>query len=154
MTQAYPAVGDIFEQRYELLGVIGSGGGGTVFKAHQNDADRFVALKVLNPKNENEEFKKRFLREAQALSKLSHFNIVTVYHLGITDAGLPYLAMELIEGISLRQELNLGRLPAHRIFEIMKQLCSALSCMHEAGIIHRDLKPENSFRKKRNLLKQ
>ncbi|MBX9723685.1 MAG: serine/threonine protein kinase [Candidatus Obscuribacterales bacterium] len=145
MTQKFPELGEVFEQRYELLEVLGAGGGGTVFKARQITADRMIALKVLHPQQGfDEESKQRFLREAKALNKLSHENIVSVYHLGFSDFGLPYLAMELIQGNSLRACLNAeGHLSSRRIFSIVKQLCSALACMHEVGIIHRDLKPEN-----------
>ncbi len=145
MTSNFPVVGDVFEQRYELLDVLGSGGGGTVFKSRQIGADRQIALKILNPQSGfDDESKQRFLREAQALNKLSHINIVSVYHLGISESGLPYLAMELIQGLSLRKVLSdSNRLPAHRVFKIMKQLCCAVASMHDAGIIHRDLKPEN-----------
>ena len=145
MSHKFPEVGDFFEHRYDLLEVLGSGGVGTVFKARQTESDRLIALKVLHPHVLlAEEIKQRFLREAQALNKLSHNNIVTVYHLGLSENALPYLAMELIEEVSLRKSLvDAGRLPANRVFRIMKQLCSALCCMHESGIIHRDLKPEN-----------
>ncbi len=145
MTQRFPELGEIFEQRYELLEFLGSGGGGTVFKARQNDADRLIALKILHQQNGfDDETTQRFLREAKALNKISHENIVSVYHLGISNGNLPYIAMELIQGSSLRAAITAdGPMTMPRIFRIMKQLCSAVECMHNAGIIHRDLKPEN-----------
>jgi serine/threonine protein kinase len=140
-----PSPGDIFDHRYQLLSVLGAGGIGTVFKAKQIDADRLVALKVLHPQIAiDEEFKLRFLREAQALGKLSNPNIVTVYHMGVSQEGLPYLVMELINGRSLRSLLNENNsLQPARVFKIMKQLVGAMACIHEAGIVHRDIKPDN-----------
>jgi len=145
MPSRVPSIGDVIEQRYELLSLLGAGGIGTVFKAKQLDADRLVALKVLHPQIVvDEEFKIRFLREAQALGKLSHPNIVTVYHMGVSQEGLPYLVMELINGRSLRALLNENSsIPPLRVFKIMKQLISALACIHAAGIVHRDIKPDN-----------
>jgi serine/threonine protein kinase len=140
-----PRVSEIFEQRYELLEVLGSGGIGTVFKARQIDANRLLALKILHAEiRDDQEFKARFLREAQSLNKLRHPNIVTLYHLGISEDGLPYIAMELINGVPLRKLLSTEKkLSVSRAIHIMKQLCSALSAMHAEGIVHRDLKPEN-----------
>lgn len=145
MSASTPKVTEIFEQRYQLLEQLGSGGIGTVFRARQIDADRLIALKVLHPNfAEDEEFKTRFLREAQSLNKLHHPNIVTLYHLGLSEDGVPYLAMELIEGITLRNLLaSEQKLKPARAIAITKQLCSALAAMHADGIIHRDLKPEN-----------
>ena len=145
MRNKLPQVGEIFEQRYKLLEVLGSGGFGTLFKTRQTDSGRIIALKVLPPHIAVEqEFRDRFFREAQALSKLNHENIVNVYHLGLTDNGLPYLAMELVDGLSLRKILaEVGSLNEQRTLWIMLQVCRALTCMHEAGIIHRDLKPDN-----------
>lgn len=139
-----PEIGDSFEKRYELLELLGSGGAGTVFKARQIETGRLIALKVLHPHRLiDDDVKQRFLREAQALSKLCHVNIVTVYHLQLSKGALPYLAMELIDGVSLRKQLAAGKMPVHRVLKIAEQLCSALCCMHEFEIIHRDLKPEN-----------
>lgn len=137
--------GDIFEQRYELLELLGSGGLGVVYKARQLDSGRILALKILHANvAADEEFKIRFMREAQALSKLNHEHIVTVYHLGLTVTGVPYMAMELIEGRSLRRVLNQdGRLSPERSINIALQVCLALELVHAAGIVHRDLKPDN-----------
>lgn len=144
MNERAARVGDVFETRYELLEVLGSGGIGTVFKARQLDAERLIALKVLHADVAADgEFKLRFMREAQALSKLSHESIVTVYHLGLSESGVPYLAMELIKGSSLRKSIAEGAMPQARVFSVARQLCSALAYIHEAGIVHRDLKPEN-----------
>lgn len=128
-----------------MLEVLGSGGIGTVFKARQIDANRLIALKILQAEvRDAQEFKARFLREAQSLSKLRHPNIVTLYHLGISQGGLPYIAMEFIQGTTLRKILNdEEKLSVTRAIKISKQLCAALAAMHAEGIVHRDLKPEN-----------
>jgi len=144
MVNAVPAVGDIFEDRYELLEQLGSGAIGTVFKARQIDADRLVALKFLHAQVVvDEEFKQRFLLEARALSRVSHPNIVQIYHMGMSKHDVPFLVMELIDGLPLRKVISGEPIEASRVFRIAKQLCSALACMHEAGIVHRDLKPDN-----------
>ncbi len=116
-----------------------------VFKAKQIDSNRLIALKILHRQNEiNEESKKRFIREALALQKLCHENVVTVYHMGLSDDSVPFLAMELINGLSLRKLLSdNGGFSVFKVLEMMEQLCDAVSAIHEAGIIHRDLKPEN-----------
>lgn len=141
--QELPAKSDrIFDNRYELIKVLGSGGIGTVYAAKQLDSGRLLALKVLH-NNFAEDFKERFLREGQTLSRLSHENIVTAYHLGLSTSGIPYLAMEIIEGKTLRRILQDGPLSAKRVLSIGEQLCAALSYMHQNAIVHRDLKPDN-----------
>jgi serine/threonine protein kinase len=140
-----PEPGDIFEERYQLLKILGSGSMGSVFEARQLDCDRIVAVKICPPEIAiNEEMKERFLREGRSLSMLCHANIVTVYHLGVTDAGTPYLVMELLKGESLRNVINKeGALTASRSIKILQQACDALDYVHSRNIVHRDLKPEN-----------
>lgn len=140
-----PKAGEVFEERYELLEMLGVGGIGTVFKAKQIDSGRFIALKIMHSGfAEDEIFKQRFLREGRSLNNLSHPNVVGVYHLGVSTNGLPYLAMELIEGQPLRRLLlDQKRIPPEKAIHICKQLCSALDAMHKEGIVHRDLKPDN-----------
>lgn len=102
-----PKKGETFDGRFELLDLIGSGGQSTVFKANQTDCNRRVALKILNPiAAENAETKHRFIREAKALSRLKHTGIITVYAISVAENGLPYIVMELLRGISLRQRLD------------------------------------------------
>lgn len=146
MSESFPQIGQVFEQRYELLEIIGSGGIGTVFKARQIEADRIIALKVLHPAfAEDEEFKLRFAREAQVLALLRHVNIVSVYHLGISTRGLPYIAMELVDGVTLRKLMNdNGKgVEVQRCIKIIVQCCQALEFAHQSKIVHRDVKPEN-----------
>lgn len=141
----FPQTGEIFNQRYELLEVLGTGGIGTVFKALQIESKRKIALKILHKEIvTDKDFKKRFIGEAKALNQLHHDGIVTVYHIGISDEGLPYIAMELIRGRSIKQVLKEdGALPALRATRITKQVADALAYVHAHGIIHRDLKPDN-----------
>lgn len=145
MSFQFPKVGEIFEERYELLEILGSGGIGIVYKALQTDAGRVVAIKMLQQRlSQDETVKRRFVREAQVLNKLKHENIVTVYHLGETNSSMLYLVMEYIEGVSLRSLLVAEkRLSAPRTVRICLQLCAALSHMHQCGYLHRDLKPDN-----------
>ena len=140
-----PQPGEIFENRYQLLSVLGTGGLGHVYKAKQLDADREIALKILfRQKNSDSENKQRFLREAKALFAAQHKNIAAIYHIGVSSTELCYLAMELVSGRSLRSELNqLERLPTKRAVEITRQCAEALRYIHSCGIVHRDIKPEN-----------
>ncbi len=128
---------------YEIVGTAGEGGMGKVYRARHIQLGRTVALKVLSHTYASDpQFIERFRREAKALATLSHPNIVGVYDFGV-EAGLPYLAMEFVEGVSLRKLLSERRLPPEEAFQIVPQLCDALEFAHAAGIVHRDVKPEN-----------
>jgi serine/threonine protein kinase len=127
----------------EILGLIGTGGMGAVYKARQKELDRVVALKILPPGvGERPGFAERFTREAKALAKLSHPGIVTIHDTGRVD-GLYYLLMEFVDGVNLRQLLNTGRVTPREAWAIVPQICDALQYAHDAGIVHRDIKPEN-----------
>lgn len=141
----FPKAGEIFDDKYEIELILGSGGNGTVYKARQLDCDRILALKVLNQAAAlDKEYRDRFMREAKALSQLSHANIVTVYFLAISADEQPYLAMEYIEGESLRSMLmRLERLPVLRALQIASEIAKAMHFVHQHNIVHRDLKPEN-----------
>lgn len=142
---AFPEPGQVFSERYQLLETLGTGGIGTVFKALQLDCDRLVALKILHPEiSADADMRKRFVKEAKALNELHHEGIVTIYHIGVSEDGLPYMAMEYIEGKSLRQLLNeQGKFPVSRAAKLCNQLAAALELIHSQEIVHRDLKPEN-----------
>jgi predicted Ser/Thr protein kinase len=138
---------------YEILGVLGRGGMGVVYRARQEGLDRVVALKILSSRlAADREFVERFEREAKALARLNHPNIVAVHDAGI-ESGIPYLAMEYVEGESLRKLLSEGRLTPSRAFSIVPQLCDALEYAHAQGIVHRDIKPENILRDQKGQIK-
>lgn len=145
MPEYAPKVGEIFDGKYELLEVLGSGGVATVFKAKQLDFIRVVALKIVHHEwVQDPEMKARFLQEAILLNKLKHENIVSIYHLAVSSTGLPYIAFELLQGISLKAKLlQNGPLTLEQSTSVCVQVCKALSFAHSEGIIHRDLKPEN-----------
>ena len=128
---------------YRIVAKIGSGGMGVVYRAHDEQLERDVALKVLAKGTlANETARQRFRREALALAKLNHPNIGTVYEFGNED-GIDFLVMELITGVGLHYKLAAGALPETEILRLGSQLADGLEAAHAQGIIHRDLKPGN-----------
>ena len=128
---------------YRIVAKIGAGGMGVVYRAHDEQLERDVALKVLNPGTlANEPSRQRFRREALALGKLNHPNIETVYEFGCED-GIDFLVMELITGVALHYKLAGGALPEKEVLRLGAQLADGLEAAHAQGIIHRDLKPGN-----------
>ncbi|MHC4937530.1 MAG: serine/threonine-protein kinase [Planctomycetota bacterium] len=128
---------------YRIEELLGRGGMGTVYKATQLSLGRPIALKILGDDlATDEQFLARFHREADALSRLSHPNIVTVLERGEVD-GKPYLAMEYIDGPSLRQVMREGKMPPAEALKITSSVLAALQHAHDKGIVHRDIKPEN-----------
>src|SRR5712692_10608216 len=128
---------------YEIISRIGAGGMGEVFRARDARLGRAVAIKVLPGEFAADAARlQRFEQEARAASALNHPNIITVYDVGSVDH-ISYLAMELVEGKSLRELVDHGALPVRRILELGVQIADGLAKAHDAGIIHRDLKPEN-----------
>ncbi|MEO6053978.1 MAG: protein kinase [Chthoniobacterales bacterium] len=125
----------------EILELLGRGGMGMVYKARQRDLNRFVALKIL-PHQQDPAFVERFTREAQALARLSHPNIVSVYDFGERD-GLFYFLMEYVDGQNLRQRMNAKKITLEETLTLISQICDALEYAHGKGIVHRDIKPEN-----------
>ncbi len=138
-------IGRIFDHRYEVRGVLGNGGMGTVYRGWQLSVDREVAIKVIHPKLATiRAVAKRFLREARLSSRLQHPAIVSVFDFGQADDGVLYIVMELLRGKPLVDELQRGqRLPLSRTIGIGSQICEALAAAHREGIVHRDLKPHN-----------
>jgi serine/threonine protein kinase/tetratricopeptide (TPR) repeat protein len=128
---------------YEILGVLGRGGMGVVYKARQRGLNRLVALKmILAGSHAGADDLERFYREAEAIAHLQHPNIVQVYEIGERN-GAPFIALEYLDGGSLQQKLTGMPLPPRTAAEIIKQLARAMDYAHQRGIIHRDLKPAN-----------
>ncbi|MEG2668725.1 MAG: Stk1 family PASTA domain-containing Ser/Thr kinase [Lachnospiraceae bacterium] len=136
--------GIFLEDRYEVLGKIGSGGMADVYKGEDHKLKRFVAIKVLKREyREDDNFVKKFKIEAQAAAGLMHPNIVNVYDVG-HDRGLNYMIMELVEGITLKDYIEKkGRLSAKEVISVTIQICTGIEVAHKHQIIHRDIKPQN-----------
>jgi tRNA A-37 threonylcarbamoyl transferase component Bud32 len=127
----------------EILELLGQGGMGAVYKARQRKLDRLVAVKVLPAEwCRDPAFAERFAREARALARLNHPQIVSVHDFG-EASGHCFLIMEFVDGVNLRQLLTTGRLQPRQALPIVAQICDALQYAHEQGVIHRDIKPEN-----------
>jgi serine/threonine protein kinase/Tol biopolymer transport system component len=125
-----------------VVGVIGSGGMGAVYRARDPRLNRDVAIKVLTRAAGDADRQRRFTEEAQAASALNHPNIVTVYDVGVQD-GIPYIVSELVDGESVRQRLAKGPLPVREVLDFAVQIADGLAAAHNARIVHRDVKPEN-----------
>lgn len=129
---------------YEVLRMIGRGGMGAVYLARQRNLDREVAVKILPVSLANSGFQKELLhREALTLAQLQHPNIVAVHDSGTTADGLPFFAMEHVDGQPLADLLRRGRLERGRAFQLLEEVSSAIDYAHRRGVIHRDLKPSN-----------
>ncbi|HEU4875589.1 MAG TPA: tetratricopeptide repeat protein [Pyrinomonadaceae bacterium] len=129
--------------RYEISSLLGRGGMGEVYLAHDTQLNRPAALKIISPgfvRDENQ--LRRFRQEALATSALNHPNIITIYEIG-SEGAVEFIATEFIEGVSLRERLVRGALELHEVLEIGSQIASALAAAHDAGIVHRDIKPDN-----------
>jgi eukaryotic-like serine/threonine-protein kinase len=130
---------------YEILAVVGAGGMGEVYKAHDARLDRAVAIKVLPESFASDADRlRRFEIEAKAAGALNHPNILVVHDIGM-EGGAPYLVSELLEGESLRERLKRGKLSPGRAIEMARQIVAGLAAAHAKGIVHRDLKPDNIF---------
>jgi eukaryotic-like serine/threonine-protein kinase len=128
---------------YEIAAPIGAGGMGEVYRARDPRLGREVAIKVLPPSfAQDPDRLKRFEQEARSASALNHPNIVTIHEIGSAN-GTSYIAMELVDGASLRELLASGSLPTKKLLDTAVQIAEGLSKAHSAGIVHRDLKPEN-----------
>ena len=137
-------IGKMLDNRYEILERIGTGGMAIVYKAKCHRLNRLVAIKILKSDlAQNEEFRRRFNAESQAVAQLSHPNIVSVYDVS-RGGDLEYLVMELIDGITLKQYMEKrGQLNWRESLHFITQIMRGLSHAHSRGIIHRDIKPQN-----------
>jgi TolB-like protein/Flp pilus assembly protein TadD len=130
---------------YEIVGPLGSGGMGEVYRARDNKLKRDVAIKVLPAEMSNDaESLARFEREALAVASLSHPNILAIHDFG-RENGSVYAVTELLEGDTLRGRMSGGALPRHQALGYALQIAAGLAAAHEKGVVHRDLKPENVF---------
>ena len=135
----------VLKEQYEVTGLLGEGGFGAVFRAVQHPLGREVAIKVMYP-GHSERTRERFLREAQAVASLTHPNVVTVYDYGLIDHLRPFIVMEVMEGLTLQEELaQNGPIAPERAIHLMLEGLEALAEAHGRGLIHRDLKPDNLY---------
>src|SRR5689334_7503323 len=149
--------------RYQLRDLLGEGGMASVHLAYDNVLDRQVAVKTLHTELGREQsFRERFRREAQAVARLEHTNIVTVYDSGedvaADGATTPFIVMQLVEGQPLRDVLNeaiaqYGAMPAERALKITAGVLAALEASHDAGLVHRDIKPGNVMFDRKGVVK-
>jgi len=137
-------IGKLLGNRYELLEQLGGGGMAVVYKGRDTLLNRLVTVKILRPEFTcDEDFVKRFRREAQAIASLSHPNIVSIYDVG-QEGGVHYLVMEYVEGDNLKNLIRgHGVMQTERAVEIARQVSEALQHAHENNIVHRDVKPQN-----------
>src|SRR5262250_90934 len=128
---------------YEVIGPLGAGGMGEVYRARDTRLDRTIAIKILPQQLSNDPVRKqRFEREAKTISSLNHPHICVLHDVGHQD-GIDYLVMECVEGETLAKRLEKGPLPLEQVLKYGAQIGDALDKAHRAGIVHRDLKPGN-----------
>ncbi|HEY6146295.1 MAG TPA: protein kinase [Thermoanaerobaculia bacterium] len=138
---------------YEILAPLGAGGMGEVYRARDERLRRDVAIKVLSADvSDDPDRRKRFEQEARAASSLNHHNLVTIHDIGEKD-GAVYIAMELVEGRTLRDIQSEGPMATKRLIDVAFQMADGLAKAHSAGIVHRDLKPENVMLTKDGVIK-
>jgi eukaryotic-like serine/threonine-protein kinase len=139
-----PMLGRVLGARYRLLARVGSGGMSTVYLARHEVIDRRMAIKVLRRDLAADPVQRdRFKREARAVNRIDHENIVAITDFGETDEGMLFLAMDFVDGISLFDALAEAPFAPPRALHITAQVAAALGRAHQAGVVHRDLKPEN-----------
>ena len=131
--------------QFEVIELLGQGGMGAVYKARQPRLDRFVAIKLLPAFAGIDEhsFGERFEREARAMAKMNHPNIITVHDFGETEGGHRYIVMEYVDGYDLHHAIQSGKLTTKHAMAWIPQICSALSYAHDHDLVHRDIKPAN-----------
>jgi serine/threonine-protein kinase len=141
-----PRIGSTVAGRYVIEAELGKGGMATVYRAHHKLVDRPCAIKVLNPQfAQDPTTRERFRRESRHAQRLAHPNIIEIFDQGETEEGVPFMVMELLQGQSLSDVLEDGRMPMPRALLIGIEMSRALARAHDFEVIHRDLKPENVF---------
>ncbi|MDQ3254169.1 MAG: serine/threonine protein kinase, partial [Acidobacteriota bacterium] len=139
--------------RFEIRSLLGAGGMGEVYLAHDTRLKRSVALKLLPSEwTRNEDRVRRFEKEANAASALNHPNILTIYEVGQTDVA-NFIASEYIDGHTLREQMENTWMKLSDVLEVATQVASALAAAHTVGIVHRDIKPENIMVRKDGYIK-
>ena len=150
-TMALPAAtavvqpGRIFADRYEVLGTLGRGGMGVVYRARDRQLDEVVALKILRPEvlAADSSLLDRFKQEIKLARRITHRNVLRTHDFG-EAGGIPYISMEYFEGVTLKEVVhNRGALPMGVGLSIAKQMCHGLGAAHAGGVVHRDVKPQN-----------
>jgi serine/threonine protein kinase len=137
---------------YEIVGWLGAGGMGDVYRARDPRLGREVAIKLISGTFGTETSRvRRFEQEARAAGQLNHPNILAVFDVGL-HAGAPYIVSELLEGESLRSRLEAGALPPRKAIDYARQIAEGLAAAHDKSIVHRDVKPDNLFITNRGLL--
>src|SRR5947209_12588596 len=140
--------------RYRVEKILGQGGFGLVYLAHDDQLQRHVALKLLRTdRAEDRQLRQRFLTEARSASALNHPNVCVIYDVGETGEQQPYLAMEYVEGLTLQALLRQAPLEMNAVVEMAIQIADALDAAYARGIVHRDLKPANILVSERGQVK-
>jgi len=137
--------GDVFADRYEILGTLGKGGMGVVYRARDRQLDEVVALKLLRPEAlaTDKTLLERFKQEIKLARRITHRNVLRTHDFGETG-GVPFISMEYLEGVTLKDLVkSRGALPLGVGLSIAKQMCHGLGAAHETGVVHRDIKPQN-----------
>ena len=138
-------IGTVLAGRYVLEALLGEGGMATVYQARHNLVERPCAVKILHPElARDQKLRERLRREARSAASISHPNVVDIYDFGETPEGEPFLVMELLDGMSLRDLVG-EPMPVDQAVELGRQMAAGLARAHDLGIVHRDLKPENVF---------
>lgn len=134
----------VLASRYQIIGLLGQGGMGAVYKAHDLELDRIVALKTIHPDYaRNSAFLQRFKQEVLLASEITHPNVIRIFDIA-EDGGMKFITMEFVEGEDLHSILaRRGKLPPAEAIDVIRQVCAALDAAHKRGVIHRDLKPQN-----------
>src|SRR5947209_19378200 len=129
--------------RYEIRSQLGKGGMGEVYRAHDSKLGRDIAIKILPADVAvDQQRMRRFVQEAKAAAALNHPNIAHVYEIGEAE-GVPFIAMEYVEGKTLREKIHRERTELRKLLKYLQQVADGLAKAHTAGIVHRDLKPDN-----------